>query len=321
VQKNPGGVMSNGIPFTVGTEEVAYYHTDAIGSVRMVTGHGGYVWARHDYQPFGVEMPPAGGAERLRFGGKEHDPETGASGWQALDYFGARYLHSGSGRFTSVDPIPGRVGDPQTWNRYVYVTNNPLRYIDPDGRYRFAACNGADCESNQGAFVEALRLLRAAADSFPEDSEGRKAIEASLAAIGEMAGSGATIEFGYAGRGKHGDNYARANPVTKRITLNMAQMRATSRAPEFLAATVGHEGRHLGRMRLLGAIASVLRGERPSYETESFVYWGLNFDDPEGYLWKNAWSAEERDDEKPVVVVVTSSHATVSRITQPYIGQ
>jgi RHS repeat-associated protein len=105
VLKKPESVLSNGLPFTVGTEEVRYHHTDGIGSVRMVTGHEGHVWERHDYQPFGVEMPPVTGEERIRFAGKEHDPETGASGWTALDYFGARYLHSATGRFTSVDPL------------------------------------------------------------------------------------------------------------------------------------------------------------------------------------------------------------------------
>jgi RHS repeat-associated protein len=79
----------------------------------------------------------AGSQERVRFAGKEHDDETGGGAWQALDYFGARYLHSASGRFTSVDPvftIPENLADPQRWNRYVYVRNNPHRYVDPDGR-------------------------------------------------------------------------------------------------------------------------------------------------------------------------------------------
>ena len=100
---------SNSIPFTVGTEEVLHYPSDGIGSVRMVTGHLGSVVARHDYQPFGVEVSPPPSEARIRFAGKEHDDETGGSGWQALDYFGARYLHSASGRFTTVDPV-------FTWN-------------------------------------------------------------------------------------------------------------------------------------------------------------------------------------------------------------
>ena len=28
--------------------------------------------------------------------------------------------------------------DPQNWNKYVYVTNNPLRYVDPNGEARWA---------------------------------------------------------------------------------------------------------------------------------------------------------------------------------------
>lgn len=59
--------------------------------------------------------------------GKERDAETG------LDYFGARYMSAAQGRFTSPDPGPFIFPDPQSWNRYAYVQNNPLKYIDPTG--------------------------------------------------------------------------------------------------------------------------------------------------------------------------------------------
>jgi RHS repeat-associated protein len=66
-----------------------------------------------------------------RFTGKERDAETG------LDYFGARYFSGAQGRFTSTDPIlfsATRLADSQRWNLYAYTRNNPLRYVDPDGR-------------------------------------------------------------------------------------------------------------------------------------------------------------------------------------------
>jgi RHS repeat-associated protein len=52
-------------------------------------------------------------------------------------YFGARYYGSKIGRFTTTDPVydwKEDIAEPQRWNRYAYARNNPLRYVDPDGR-------------------------------------------------------------------------------------------------------------------------------------------------------------------------------------------
>jgi len=84
---------------------------------------------------------------RQQFTGKERDNETG------LDYFGARYYSSTQGRFTSADPMniifekdKGKnasertqilnnfLSNPQNWNQYAYVRNNPLAYRDPNGK-------------------------------------------------------------------------------------------------------------------------------------------------------------------------------------------
>jgi RHS repeat-associated protein len=64
-----------------------------------------------------------------QFTGKERDAETG------LDFFLARYYSGAQGRFTR--PDPGNAGaaiiNPQTWNAYSYVENNPINRIDPSG--------------------------------------------------------------------------------------------------------------------------------------------------------------------------------------------
>jgi RHS repeat-associated protein len=65
-----------------------------------------------------------------KFTGQERDSESGA------DYFDARHYTSIMGRFLQPDPAGLSAADPsnpQSWNRYAYVLNNPLSNIDPAG--------------------------------------------------------------------------------------------------------------------------------------------------------------------------------------------
>jgi hypothetical protein len=56
-----------------------------------------------------------------------------------LDYMMARYYSMNSTRFVSVDPstVSSTMRDAQTWNRYAYSRNSPVRYIDPNGEVPF----------------------------------------------------------------------------------------------------------------------------------------------------------------------------------------
>ena len=110
-------------------ETVIYYHTDAIGSVRMTTDANGQVIGRYDFSPFGEPWAAPPTPDPRQFAGQERDADTG------FDYFGARYYQNVTARFTSVDPghVNGDVFDPQSWNGYAYALNNPLRFVDPHG--------------------------------------------------------------------------------------------------------------------------------------------------------------------------------------------
>ncbi|HZQ23303.1 MAG TPA: RHS repeat-associated core domain-containing protein [Terriglobales bacterium] len=64
------------------------------------------------------------------FTGQDRDSESN------LDHFWARSYSSTQGRWVVPDPggiAVSSVGDPQTWNRYAYVINNPVLFADPFG--------------------------------------------------------------------------------------------------------------------------------------------------------------------------------------------
>lgn len=113
---------------------VHYYFSDHLGSQSMITNAAGTTCEQDiDYYPYGGVQQnycSGGPAQNYKFTGKERDAESG------LDNFGARHHGPTLGRFMSVDPkfASGHVSNPQTWNRYSYTLNNPLIYVDADGR-------------------------------------------------------------------------------------------------------------------------------------------------------------------------------------------
>jgi RHS repeat-associated protein len=90
------------------------------------------------YFPFGecLESPPY--PTDILFTGQRLD-DTG------LYYYGARYYDAGMGRFISPDTIVPDPANPQSFNRYSYCLNNPLKYLDPSGHVVYI--KGYDVES------------------------------------------------------------------------------------------------------------------------------------------------------------------------------
>jgi len=113
--------------------------TDWLGTKRAVVSAGG-CGAGYMSLPYGdslttTSLPglsPCPDDTEHHFTGKERDAESG------LDYFGARYYASNMGRFMSPDPMlimKQKMTDPQQWNMYSYVRNNPLRMVDTNGKW------------------------------------------------------------------------------------------------------------------------------------------------------------------------------------------
>jgi len=173
--------------------DVRWVVADQLGTPRMIFDETGSLAnvSRHDYLPFGEELVGIGGrptmpgyagndAVRQKFNEKERDYETG------LDYFGARYFASVQGRFLSVDPAltSADLSTPQSWNRYAFGFNNPMRYVDPTGAYIWSVqLGGSDSDADllRKAGTDTNKL-RAANKIIEQRNRFRDALKAGYAA-------------------------------------------------------------------------------------------------------------------------------------------
>ena len=126
-----------------------YYRYDAFGNTQI-------------YSPAHSLLPNSALGNPWRFASKRADMETG------FVYFGRRFYDPTAGRFVTADPL-GFADGP---NRYVYVGNRPLVFIDPDGRLAKGAGSGLNLDlydnNNPSAFINPITLQ---AGWFPVGSD------------------------------------------------------------------------------------------------------------------------------------------------------
>jgi RHS repeat-associated protein len=116
-----------------------YLHRDNIGSTVAITSSSGALMERTAYEPFGKRRAPDGASDPTNaitgvnsdrgFTDHEHLDDL------ALVHMNGRIFDPLVGRFLSADPNVQFNDDLQSYNRYSYVSNNPLNARDPTGYF------------------------------------------------------------------------------------------------------------------------------------------------------------------------------------------
>ena len=119
----------SGQPATIAADQVRYSLDDHLGSSTLELDQQAQVISQEGYYPFGATAWYARGSavdvdyKTIRYSGKEMDDS-------GLYYYGARYYAPWLQRWVSADPA----GAVDGLNLYGFVGNNPLHYIDSDGK-------------------------------------------------------------------------------------------------------------------------------------------------------------------------------------------
>jgi len=120
-----------------GENDTMYYvHKDYLGSYDVITNEGGHVLERLSFDPWGRRRNPADWTfDNVP---ANHLFDRGYTGHEHLDVFSLINMYGRAydpwlGRFLSPDPVVQSPGYSQSYNRYSYCFNNPLKYTDPIG--------------------------------------------------------------------------------------------------------------------------------------------------------------------------------------------
>ena len=204
----PGG----GLAIYNSSAALTYARPDWLGGSRLVT-NSSQSWVNDSaYAPFGEQYA----TKNIGFTGFYHftgqQQWTVSSGTAALDDFLFRKYHPVQGRWLVPDPAGlGAVDitNPQTWNRYAYLVNNPLNATDPLGLYDCEddpdapGCNGGGWGGGGGGGVGGCDPTDYGMGSVPCTSNGQ--------IYGGWGGG--SVAGGYGGYGCGDPSYASAHPL------------------------------------------------------------------------------------------------------------
>ena len=115
------------VDLSASTPVYYYYLKDHQGNNRVVINSSGTVSETNHYYPFGGVFASTGNVQPYKYNGKELDTKKGLN-W--YDY-GARHYDAALGRWLVVDPLAEKY---YATSVYGYCLNNPIKYIDIDGR-------------------------------------------------------------------------------------------------------------------------------------------------------------------------------------------
>ncbi len=117
-----------------GGDQIDYTFADHLGSVATIwtAGDPGTRYLQR-YYPWGTPRTSytAGLPTNHTYTGQIADIEGGSA--SGLMYYNARYYNPATGHFTQPDTLIPNPADPQAYNRYQYVRNNPTNNTDPTG--------------------------------------------------------------------------------------------------------------------------------------------------------------------------------------------
>jgi len=121
------------------SRKTRYMHSDPLGSVDTVTDAAGNVVERQGFTPFGARRAGNWRGDssfnvnalfsNRGYTGHEHIDEVG------VIHMNGRVYDPELGRFMSADPHIQAPHNTQSYNRYSYVLNNPMKYTDPSGYF------------------------------------------------------------------------------------------------------------------------------------------------------------------------------------------
>jgi RHS repeat-associated protein len=331
--------------FSAGQLQATYHDTgtylylgDWLGTKRVEVGASDCISA-YTGLPFGDGLTPVSvpgyascpDATEHHFTGKERDTESGN------DYFEARYYSSAMGRFMSPDPLlnSGRPDDPQTWNRYSYVLNNPLVGTDPTGLYNLPTNCGDDktCAGTAANLKSGVTALTAAVNKLPDDDPRKSTLQASLKALGtENDGNNVNVQFGKTGDGSAAQTVPGADSSGKlnfTLTIDPKKNSWDPRGGDFsIAINAAHEGTHVadyGDPRYNTNTLSPFSNEYRGYRTSAYAasVFGVNSfsaataNGRQFVIWNGSWGAVDKNLTKFVPQLDKPGH-TDHAVTEPH---
>jgi RHS repeat-associated protein len=164
-----------------------YLHRDRLGSVSAISNETGAVLERHSYDPWGKRRNADGTDAASNLTSAIDD--TGFTGHEMLDDLGLVHMNGRVydpvlGRMTSADPLVPDAADQQAFNRYAYVTNNPLGYTDPSGfapSYSGNPATASGCSASAAEQGNSCNAASRADNALVETPLGLAALGAAIA--------------------------------------------------------------------------------------------------------------------------------------------